>query len=144
MSDPKNINAKPEFRLVEFAVLYATFYAACLLFGVYSGENLLLHLFIYSAVVSLSINLSRRWIWSYKSISELSRYMIADAVGIPTGTCAVLLLQSFILASVEVSVAVILSSIVSFFVLGTISPLVRSPKTHKKVGSFAEKPVARV
>jgi hypothetical protein len=79
----------------------------------------------------------------YKSIGEISRYVFADAIGILAGTCTVLLLQSFVATSFEVSAAVVLASIVSFFVLGTITPLVRSQKLQKKTGSFTKKPVAR-
>ena len=86
---------------------------------------------IYSTVVILSIILSQRWFCAYKTIGEVSRYILADAVGILAGTCAVLILKSVVFTSVGFSAVIIFSSVISFFVLGTISPIVRSADLRK-------------
>ena len=128
--------SKPVVRLIEFAVLCAAFYIACQLLAVDTGESLFRQLAIYAAVVMLSIILSQRWLCAYKSIGEVPRYVLADAVGILAGTCAVIILQSVIATGVDFPAAVIFSSVVSFFVLGTITPLVRSPRLQKKSGQI--------
>jgi O-glycosyl hydrolase len=86
---------------------------------------------IYSTVVILSIILSQRWFCAYKTIGEVSRYILADAVGILAGTCGVLMLQSVVFTNVGFSAVIIFSSVISFFVLGTISPMVRSANLRK-------------
>ena len=135
MSELENTGSKLIVRLIELAVLCAAFFSACQLFAVDIGESLFIHMAIYSTVVILSIILSQRWFCAYKTIGEVSRYILADAVGILAGTCGVLILQSVVFTSVGFSAVIIFSSVISFFVLGTISPIVRSanlrrPKSH--------------
>jgi len=134
VSELENTGSKLVVRLIELAVLCAAFYIACLLFAVATGGGFFRQLAIYSAVVILSIVLSQRWFCAYQSIGEVSRYILADAVGILAGTCAVLMLQLFDSTSHGFFAVVILSSVISFFVLGTISPLVRSTGLRKPQG----------
>jgi hypothetical protein len=61
-----------------------------------------------------------------ESIGEVSRYILANAVGILAGTCGVLILQSVVSTSGGFSAVVIFSSAISFFVLGRISSMVHS------------------
>ena len=136
VSELENSGPRPVTRLIELVILCVAFYIVCRLLAVDTTEALFRQMAMYSAVVMLSIILSQKWFGAYKSISEVSRYILADAVGILAGTCAVLMLQSFVAASVEFSMAVVLSSVVSFFVLGTITSLVRSPRSQKKQGQI--------
>ena len=131
MSELENTGSKLVVRLIELAVLCAAFYSACQLFAADIGESLFIHMAIYSTVVILSIILSQRWFCAYKTIGEVSRYILADAVGILAGTCGVLMLQSVVFTSVGFSAVIIFSSVISFFVLGTISPMVRSANLRK-------------
>lgn len=131
VSELENTGSKLIVRLIELAVLCAAFFSACQLFAVDIGESLFIHMAIYSTVVILSIILSQRWFCAYKTIGEVSRYILADAVGILAGTCTVLILQSVVFTSVGFSAVIIFSSVISFFVLGTISPIVRSADLRK-------------
>ena len=131
MSELENTGSKLIVRLIELAVLCAAFFSASQLFAVDIGESLFIHMAIYSTVVILSIILSQRWFCAYKTIGEVSRYILADAVGILAGTCTVLILQSVVFTSVGFSAVIIFSSVISFFVLGTISPIVRSANLQK-------------
>jgi len=135
VSELENTGSKLIVRLIELAVLCAAFFSACQLFAVDIDESLFIHMAIYSTVVILSIILSQRWFCAYKTIGEVSRYILANAVGILAGTGGVLILQSVVFTSVGFSAVIIFSSVISFFVLGTISPIVRSadlrkPKSH--------------
>lgn len=131
----ENTGSKLVDRLIELAVLCAAFYITCQLFAVDTGESFILQMAIFSTVVILSVSLSQRWFCAYKSIGEVSRYILANAAGILAGTCAVLLLQSVVSTSAGFSAVVIFSSVISFFVLGTIAPMVhRSTKVRKPQG----------
>lgn len=144
MSELENTGSKLIVRLIELAVLCAAFFSACRLFAVDIGESLFIHMAIYSTVVILSIILSQRWFCAYKTIGEVSRYILADAVGILAGTCGVLILQSVVSTSVGLSAVIIFSSVISFFVLGTISPMVRIANLRKPLEAYTKSPVARI
>jgi len=131
VSEFENTGSKLVIRLIEFGVLCTAFYSACQLFVVDIGESVFFYMAIYSTVVILSIILSQRWICAYRTIGEVSRYILADAVGILVGACGVLMLQSFFFTSTGFPAVIIFSSVISFFVLGTISPMVLSVKLQK-------------
>ena len=126
MSELENTGSKLVDRLIELTVLCAAFFIACQLFAVDTGESFFMHMAIYSTVVILSVGLSQRWFCTFKTIGEVSRYILANAVGIFAGTCGVLILQSVVSTSGGFSAVVIFSSVISFFFLGTISPMVHS------------------
>ena len=136
VSELENTGLKLVVRQIELVVLCAAFFIACQLFAIDIGESLFIHMAIYSTVVILSIILSQRWFCAYKTIGEVSRYILADAVGIFAGTCGVLILQSVVSTSGGFSAVVVFSSVISFFFLGTISSMVRSstklckPQSH--------------
>jgi hypothetical protein len=126
VSELENTGSKLVVRLIELAVLCAAFFIACQLFAVDIGERFFMHMAIYSTVVILSITLSQRWFCTFKTIGEVSRYILANAVGILAGTCGVLILQSVVSTSGGFSAVVIFLSVISFFVLGTIFSMVHS------------------
>ena len=126
MSELENTGSKLVDRLIELTVLCAAFYTACLLFAVDTGESYFMHMAIFSTVVILSVGLSQKWFCAQKSIGEVSRNILANAVGILAGTCGVLILQSVVSTSGGFSAVVIFSGVISFFVLGTIFSMVHS------------------
>ena len=79
------------------------------------------------------------------SIGEVSRYILANAVGILAGTCGVLILQTVVSTSGGFSAVVIFSSVISFFVLGTIFAMVySSTKVVQNAGAYSKSPVVRI
>lgn len=124
MSEFENTGSKLGDRLIEVTVLCAAFYTASRLLAVDAGASLFMHIAIYSMVVILSLSLSQKFLCAYESIGEVSRYLLGNAVGIFIGTCLVLLLQYAVFRNVGFFAEVIFSSVIAFFVLGTISPIV--------------------
>ena len=101
--------------------------------SVESGGGLFFQALAYSTILLVCVRLSKRVVTSYnKSISETSRQILGNATGIFVGTCVVLLLQILLSISAEIMVAVVLSSVMAFFILGTLSPIVhKTPIAHK-------------
>ena len=120
-------------RLVDFTVLGATFYVSCMLLSVDLGSSFFFPTLAYSTILLVFVRLSKRTVVSYnKSIGETIRQILGNATGILVGTCVVLLLGKTLSARDDIFVAVILSGIMAFFVLGTLCPLVhKTSLVHK-------------
>ena len=138
MSDIRNTHPKVLNRMVDFTVFCVTFFFSCLLFSVASGNALLFQILAYSTLLLVCVSLSKRAIVSYnRSIGEASRQIIGNGAGILIGTCIMLVLEKLVSASSEIFVAVIFSSVMAFFILGTLSPIVhRSSISHKTHSPF--------
>ena len=132
-SDVLHADSRRLDRLVDFAVLGATFYVSCMLLSVELGSSFFLQTLAYSTILLVFVRLSKRTVASYnKSISETIRQILGNATGILVGTCVVLLLGKILSARDDIFVAVILSGIMAFFVLGTLCPLVhKTSLVHK-------------
>ena len=133
MSDLWNIYSRLLDRFVDFAVLSVTFFISCGLFSVESGADLYVLMATYPAIVLVSIRLSKRVISGYSKLSGSStRQILGNAIGIFVGTCIVLLLQQSLAVNGPVFASIVFSSFMSFFVLGTLSPIMyRSTTVHK-------------
>ena len=138
MSDIQNIDPRVLNRVVDFVVLSVTFFLSTLLFSVTSGSTLLLQILAYSTILLVCVRLSKRAIVSYKrSIGEASRQILGNGAGILIGTCIMLVLEILVLASDGILVAVIFSSVMAFFILGTLSPILhKTPIIHHKSAPF--------
>jgi uncharacterized protein YacL len=124
-------------RLLIFTVLGATFYASLKLCSVELGRNLFLHISAYATVLLVFISYSERVIANfYKSISEISRLILANAIGILIGTCIMLLLKKSLSNHSDSNPAIIISSVIVFFVLGTLCPLVHTPPQPHTINKF--------
>ena len=125
-------------RIVDFLVLGATFFVSCLLFSAASGSVLFIQVLVYSTLLLICMGLSKRGVVSYnRSIGEVSRQIIGNGAGILIGTGIMLVLENLVSASGEIIVAVIFSSVMAFFILGTLSPIVhKTPLVHKKPVPF--------
>lgn len=138
MSDIQNINPRVLNRVVDFTVLGVTFFVSSLLFSVASGSTLLLQILVYSTILLVCVRLSKRAIVSYnRSIGEASRQILGNGAGILIGTCIMLVLEKLVSASDGIFVVVIFSSVMAFFILGTLSPILhKTPIIHHKSAPF--------
>ena len=131
--DPRVTN-----RIVDFVVLGVTFFASCVLFSVASGSDLFFQVMAYSAILVTCVRISKRAIISYSNyIGEASRLILGNGVGILIGTGIMILIEILLSSRGEIFVAIIFSSVMAFFILGTLSPIVhKCPGVHKKSSSF--------
>jgi hypothetical protein len=128
----KGQNTHPKLfnRFIDFTVLALTFYLSCLLLSVEIDSGLWLQILAYSSIVLIFVRLCKRAIVGHwKSLSALNRQILGNAAGILVGTCVMLALETFIAGSGEIIVALIFSSVMAFFVLGTLSPLFNKKST---------------
>lgn len=132
-TDPRVLN-----RVVDYAVLGATFFVSSLLFSVASGSALIFQILAYSTILLVCVRLCKRAIVSYnKSIGEVSRQILGNGAGILIGTCIMLVLENLVSASDGIFAVVIFSSVMAFFILGTLSPIVhKTPIIHHKSSPF--------
>ena len=146
MFDVRNADSGRLYRLVDFVVMGATFYVSCMLLSVESGGSLFFHMLAYSTILLAFVRLSKRTIANYscvylreqtianyhKSIGESTRKILGNAIGILIGICIMLLLEKLLPNHSDFIVAIILSGVMTFFVLGTLCPLVhKTSLIHK-------------
>ena len=133
MSGIRNIDSRLLDRLVDFTVLSATFYISCILLSVELGSSLFFQALVYSTILLVCVRLSKRAITSYnKSIGETTRKILGNATGILIGTCVVLLFETILSTRGDIIAVVILTGVMAFFILGTLSPIVhKTPIVHK-------------
>ena len=133
MSDIWNTDSRLLDRLVDFTVLGATFYISCMLLSVELEGSLLIQTLAYSTILLACVRLSKRAITSYnKSIGETTRKILGNATGILIGTCVVLLFETILSTRGDIIAVVILTGVMAFFILGTLSPIVhKTPIVHK-------------
>ena len=123
-------------RLVDFTVLGAGVYVSCMLLSVELESSSFLPTLTYSTILLIFMRLSKRVVASYnKSIGETICQILGNAMGILVGTWFVLLPGNILSARGDIFVAVILSGIMVFFVLGTLSPLVYKTSLRRKYSS---------
>jgi hypothetical protein len=128
MFDVRNADSERLNWLVYFVVLGTTLFVSCMLLSVELGGSLFFHMLVYSTILLAFVRLSRRAIANYyKSVGECTRQVLGNAIGILIGTCIMLLLEKLLSNHSDFTVAIILSGVMGFFVLGTLCPLV--PKT---------------
>ena len=133
MSDIRNADSRFFDRLVDFTVLSTTFYVSCMLLSVELEISLFFQALAYSTILLVCVRLSKRVITSYnKSVGETTRQILGNAIGILIGSSVVLLFEKLLSARADILVVVILSGIMAFFILGTLSPIVhKTPIVHK-------------
>jgi hypothetical protein len=79
----------------------------------------------FSTILLAFVRLSKRAVANYnKSIGVNTRQILGNAIGILIGTCTMLLLEKLLSNHSDFIVAIILSGVMAFFVLGTLGPLV--------------------
>lgn len=85
----------------------------------------------YSATILVFVIVTERVLAGYwKSISSATRQILGNGAGIVLGTCFIMLLVKYMFTNGELLVEIVVSSIMAFFILGTLSPII-----HRKTPS---------
>lgn len=112
-------------RVIEFLIFALIFFISCRLLGLDVISGGFAQALIYATVMVLFVHLARGTISaSGDSFRNITWRILGNAAGIVAGTITVTFIEVFVLAEREILVAVLFSSVMAFFVLGTISPIV--------------------
>ncbi len=133
LDDDRHADLERLHLLVDFVVLGATYYVACMILSVGLGGNLFFHMLAYSAILVAFVRLCKRAIANYyQSIGESTGKILGNAIGIMVGTCIMLLIEKLLSNHNEIILAIVLSSVMAFFVLGTLSSFARKTSLGHK------------
>ena len=133
MSDVRNTSSRQLHRLIDFVVLGITFYVSGMILSVELGGGLFFHTLAYSTILLGFVRLSKRAIANYfTSIGESTRRILGNAIGILIGARIMLLLEGLTSNPGDLTVVIIISSVLAFFVLGTFSPFMHTTSLRHK------------
>jgi len=114
-------------RIVDLCVLSASFLLFAYLTGYENLSQLLTDMLFYVSVVFISLRLCKRYIFKHiQSNSRISMVLLGNVTGLIFGALAAISVESFFPGNGEIILVVVFSSILAFFILGTLSPMVKS------------------
>lgn len=109
---------------IYFVVLAGSFYLSGLLLAIQGQGNLLLQSLLYATVAIVSIRLGRYLIWLLvKSTTRIIYTVLTNAAGLTLGVVLLSILSIVFPELAGPIIAIIVSSVIAFFVLGTFSPM---------------------
>ena len=121
-------------RVMDISVLSASY----LLFsyivdsGVVDVQQLLINMIFYVSIVFITLRLGKRILFDLiKNKSRMLCILLGNVSGLTMGTLLAMLLEQFFPGVSERAVVVIFSSVLAFFILGTLSPMVKS--SHRDI-----------
>ena len=114
-------------RIIDFMVLGGSFYLACFLLSIPVASNLFIQAFMYACIVLLAVTIGKRCLSStLTSAGRVVKMAIINATGLFIGAIIMLLFGNIFPELGGFAVAVVLASVMAFFVFGTLSPLLKS------------------
>ncbi len=125
-------------RVIDFLVLGCTFYISCMLLSVPLSGNTIFHTLIYATVILVSVRLGGYFLSAILlSANSVVKLMLCNATGLLIGGIVMFVLGSMVPGLNELAVVVVFASVMAFFVLGTISPLLKKNTYISKSGHIA-------
>jgi len=116
-------------KTIKFIILGCSFYLSCFLLSIQVERILIIHTFIYACIILLAVSIGKRMLSStFTSAGRVVKTIIINATGLIIGVIIMLILGYIFPELGEFTVAVVLASVMAFFVFGTLSPLLRSDR----------------
>ena len=114
-------------RIIDLIVLATSFLLLAVITGFGSFEQVIIDLVLYVAVVFISLRVCKRIVFEHIHTSRrITSVLLGNISGLLLGSLSVILLDQLFPGIGESALIVILSSILAFFILGTLSPMVKS------------------
>ena len=109
-------------RFIDFMVLGGSFYLACFLLSIPVANNLIIQTFVYASTVLLVVVVGKRLLSnSLTSAGGVVKMIIINAIGLFIGAIIMLIFGYIFPELSGFAVAVVLASMMAFFVLERIS-----------------------
>ena len=125
-------NTEHANQAADFLVLAVTFYLSCRLLSSDNSAVLIIQALVYASTVLVCVNLCKSLLTRFNlALSGMIRQITCNATGIITATIAMLLVGSGVPGSSGLFAGLLFSSVMAFFVLGTLLPLL-----HKNTSSI--------
>ena len=119
-------------RLTDLLVLMMSFIVFNLLVGADGLQHSLVDLLLYVSVLFVSLRLSKRLVFgSFSRGPRCLNTIYGNVLGIVIGTTVLLLADALLPFIHENLLVIIFASLMAFFILGTLSPVVKS--SHKDI-----------
>jgi hypothetical protein len=126
-------NSKIDSRVIDLLVLGITIYVTCSTLLVHVGIEVLLLTIVYPSVILVSVKIGQYFLSPVIfSLNTVVKLMLDNAAGLFIGTIIMLILGFIIPSFSNFSVVIIIASVMAFFVLGTLSPLIRPDKRVRR------------
>ena len=123
-----SINPRHLSRLLDFFVPVIAFWGSCMLLTPGDDRLLLLQAVVYASVITVALRCGRGLLSRASgSAGRVMRLLLGNALGIGMGVI-VLSAVSLLLPQFFTMASLIVASILAFFVLGTLSPLLEQNK----------------
>ena len=116
-------------RIIDFVVLGITFYVTCSILSVHADNQILLLTVVYPSVILVSVKIGKYMLSPvFSSLNTVVKLMLDNAAGLLIGAIIMLILGFMIPGFSQFTAAIIVASVMAFFVLGTLSPLIKPDK----------------
>ena len=114
---------------INFIILGCSFHLSCFLLSIQVERNLIIHTLIYACIILLAVSIGKRMLSStFTSAGRVVKTFIINATGLFIGAIIMLIFGYIFPELGGFTVAVVLASVMAFFVFGTLSPLLRSDR----------------
>ena len=114
-------------RIIDLIVLASSFLLLAIITDLGTIQQVATDLVLYVVVMFISLRICKRIIFEYVNTSRrITTVLLGNVSGLILGALSVILLDQLFPGIGESALIVILSSILAFFMLGTLSPMVKS------------------
>ena len=117
-------------RMTDFVVLSMSFVMFALLTESTSFVQMMINMVCYVGIVFVCLRLAKRIVFQYvQNATRVINVLIGNIAGLIVGGALVLSIGYIVPGIAESALVVVFSSVMAFFILGTLSPMVRSSKS---------------
>ncbi|MCP4078575.1 MAG: hypothetical protein GY744_20630 [Gammaproteobacteria bacterium] len=114
-------------RIIDLIALASSFLLLAMITDSGSITQLAADMVLYVVVVFISLRICKRLVFEYvRSSKRFITVLLGNVSGLILGALSVILLDQLLPGIGESALIVIFSSILAFFILGTLSPMVKS------------------
>lgn len=116
-------------KVTDIIVLTASFLLFAMIMEYENFSGLIIDLFLYVVVVFTCLQVSRRLILEYvHSSKNFVNILTGNITGLAVGGVVIFIINLMLPGIKESMVVVVFASVLAFFVLGTLSPMVKSTR----------------